>query len=102
MTGNYPELVARLWDVAPGGATRQIVEMGVVPPRGQPVGAAPRRRDRRRPQMITFELNPNDYTVAPGHTLELELVGSNGPFFRPSNGTFTIAVSDLKASVPLG
>jgi hypothetical protein len=40
--------------------------------------------------------------VAPGHTVELELVGNNAPFFRASNGTFTISVTNLKATVPLG
>lgn len=85
--GRYPELVARLWDVAPGGATRQIVAMGVYRP--SVVGGT-----------VTFELNPNDYTFAAGHTIELELVGSNAPYFRASNGTFTVTVRDLRASLP--
>ena len=100
VTGSYPELVARLWDVAPGGATRQIVEMGAYRPSvNQATGTSTTATAN---QSITFELPPNDYVVAPGHTLELELVGSNSPFFRASNGTFTISVSNLHATVPLG
>jgi len=100
VTGNYPELVGRLWDVAPGGATRQIVEMGVYRPSvNQAAGTSATATAH---QSISFQLPPNDYVVAPGHTLELELVGSNAPFYRASNGTFTISVSHLKATVPLG
>jgi dienelactone hydrolase len=100
VTGDYPELVGRLWDVAPGGATRQIVEMGVFRPSiNQSAGTS---STASATQSITFELTPNDYVVAPGHTLELELVGSNAPFYRASNGTFTISVSNLKATIPLG
>jgi predicted acyl esterase len=100
VTGSYPELVGRLWDVAPGGATRQIVEMGVYRPSvNQAAGTSATATAH---QSITFQLPPNDYVVAPGHTLELELVGSNAPFYRASNGTFTISVSHLKATVPLG
>ncbi len=100
ITGDYPELIGRLWDVAPGGATRQIVEMGAFRPA---VNQAPgTSTGATATESISFELPPNDYEVAPGHTLELELVGSNAPFFRKSNGTFTITVSDLRATVPLG
>jgi len=100
VTGNYPELVARLWDVAPGGATRQIIEMGAYRPSvNQSAGTSATATAH---QSMTFQLPPNDYVVAPGHTVELELVGSNAPFFRASNGTFTISVTNLKATVPLG
>jgi pimeloyl-ACP methyl ester carboxylesterase len=100
ITGDYPELIGRLWDVAPGGSTRQIVEMGAFRPS---VNQAPgTSTSATASESISFELPPNDYEIAPGHTLELELVGSNAPFFRKSNGTFTIAVSDLRATVPLG
>jgi hypothetical protein len=53
-------------------------------------------------EAITWQLPPNDYVVVPGHSLELELVGSTAPFFRASNGTFSISVTDLHATVPLG
>jgi predicted acyl esterase len=100
VTGNYPELVGRLWDVAPGGATRQIVEMGAYRPSvNQALGTS---SSATASQSITFELPPNDYVVAPGHTLQLELLGSTAPFFRASNGTFSVSVTNLRATVPLG
>ena len=49
--------------------------------------------------IVSFQLNPNEYTVAAGDTLELELVGSTAPWFRPSNGTFTMTVTDLHATI---
>jgi dienelactone hydrolase len=99
VTGNYPELVGRLWDVAPGG-TRQIVEMGVYRPSdNQSAGTSSTATAN---ESITFQLPPNDYVVPAGDTLKLELVGSNAPFYRASNGTFTISVTNLKATVPLG
>jgi hypothetical protein len=86
ITGRYPELVGRLWDVSPNGS-RQIVAMGVYRPSAT--------------GQVRFELNPNDYRFAPGHTIELELVGSNAPYFRASNGSFRIRVSDLTATLPI-
>ena len=42
VTGPYPELVGRLWDVAPGGTTRQIVELGAYrPSANQAAGTGP-------------------------------------------------------------
>jgi len=102
ITGNYPELVGRLWDVNPDG-TRQIAAMGVVrPPVNQGVGdqAAGTPATTVTTTTVRFELNPNDYRFAPGDTIELELVGSNAPYFRASNGTFQMTVTGLVAKVP--
>jgi pimeloyl-ACP methyl ester carboxylesterase len=97
--GNYPQVVARLWDVAPDH-TRQIVAMGVYRPVvNQRAGTATRALGVEN---VRFELNPNNYTFPAGDTIQLELVGSNAPYFLRSNGTFTIRVSRLKASIPLG
>jgi pimeloyl-ACP methyl ester carboxylesterase len=100
VTGPYPEIVGRLWDVSPDGATRQIVALGVFRPSvNQAPGTA---ATATATDAVTFELNPNEYSFAPGHTVELELVGSNAPLFRKSNGTFRITVTSLSATVPLG
>lgn len=97
VVGDYPELVGRLWDVSPGG-TRQIVALGVVRPDvDQAPGTKPTARAN---ETLTFDLDPNEYTFAPGHTIELELVGSTAPLFRPSNGTFRVTVDDLTATLP--
>ncbi|MGH9081968.1 MAG: CocE/NonD family hydrolase C-terminal non-catalytic domain-containing protein, partial [Acidimicrobiales bacterium] len=97
VTGRYPELVGRLWDVGPGGS-RQIVTLGVFRPS---VHQAPGRRSAgTAEEQVTFQLNPADYTIAPGHTVQLQLVGSTAPLFRASNGTFSVAVSHLRATLP--
>ncbi len=96
--GVEPELVGRLWDVAPDG-TRQIVELGAFrPSTNRP---EPTTRSATVTESVHFELPANDYDVPPGHRLELELVGSTAPFFRPSTGSFSIRVSKLRATVPL-
>jgi predicted acyl esterase len=95
--GNYPELVARLWDVSPGG-TRQIVAMGIYrPSANQEAGTS---TSAVATANVDFQLNPADYTFAAGDTVQLELVGSNAPYFRKSNGTFSITVSGLSARLP--
>ncbi|HEX3946274.1 MAG TPA: CocE/NonD family hydrolase C-terminal non-catalytic domain-containing protein [Acidimicrobiales bacterium] len=97
VTGNYPELVGRLWDVGPDGS-RQIVAMGVYRPSvNQAAGTEP---SAKASATVSFQLNPNDYRFAPGDTIELELVGANPPYFRQSNGTFQIAVHGLTATLP--
>ncbi len=97
VTGNYPELVGRLWDVSPSG-TRQIVALGVVRPFvNQKPGTKP---TAKAAETLTFDLDPNNYTFAPGDTVELELVGSTAPLFRKSNGTFTVTVDHLVAQGP--
>ena len=80
------------------GGTRQIVALGVVRPVvNQSAGTS---RTALATQTLTFQLDPDDYTFAPGHTIELELVGSTAPLFRKSNGTFAITVSKLTLSLP--
>ncbi len=97
VVGDFPELVGRLWDVSPTGATRQNVEAGVVRPDvNQSANAGP---GSTGDTTVTFDLNPNEYTVPAGDTLELELVGSTAPWFRASNGTFTMTVTDLHATI---
>lgn len=97
VTGTYPELVGRLWDVAPDG-TRQIVALGVYRPSvNQSAATAPTTTST---ETVRFELQPNDYTFAAGHTVELQLVGSTAPLFRKSNGTFTVSVSHLTMAMP--
>jgi pimeloyl-ACP methyl ester carboxylesterase len=97
VVGNYPELVGRLWDVGPSGQTRQIVETGIVRPDVDQ--SAQTTAQTTAATDVTFELAPNEYTVAAGHTLELELVGSTAPWFRKSNGTFSMTVTDLHATI---
>ncbi len=97
VVGDYPELVGRLWDVSPDG-TRQIVSLNVYRPSvGQAAGTP---ATATADTAISFDLNPNRYTFAAGHTIELELVGSTSPLFRASNGTFTMTVTDATVTLP--
>jgi hypothetical protein len=97
VVGDFPQLVGRLWDVAPSG-TRQLVSIDVYRPAvNQAAGTA---ATAAAGTAITFDLNPNRYTFAPGHTIELELVGSNAPLFRASNGTFAETVTGASVSLP--
>jgi hypothetical protein len=83
--------------VGPGGTTRQLIEAGVVRPDvDQEAGATVTTTGDTD---VAFTLNPNEYTVPAGDTLELELVGSTAPWFRRSNGSFTMTVTDLHATI---
>ena len=74
--GNYPELVARLWDVArPGGTQRQIAAMGGLD-RRQPRRRAPRPTPSPRPRSTSRADPPGRLHLCAGDTVQLELVGS--------------------------
>ncbi len=81
------QLAARLWDVAPGGASQTLVARGLLRPGG---GA----RDR-------WELHPAAYRFAQGHAAKLELSGADAPYGRPSNGAFSIAIRGLELRLPV-
>jgi pimeloyl-ACP methyl ester carboxylesterase len=97
ITGDYPELVARLWDVDPATHTEQLVEATAYRPSdNQGAGTSTTKTSS---ELVEFELPPNLWTLAGGHSLVLELVGSSAPWFRKSNGTFQIAVHNLTATI---
>lgn len=85
-TAAYPQVAARLWDVAPDG-TQTLVARGVVRPRGD---------DRE-----VFQLSPGAWRFADGHVPKLELLGNDAPFLRPSNGAFAVTVSALELRLPV-
>jgi hypothetical protein len=80
------QLAARLWDVAPGGGSQTLVARGLYRP---------------HEGHNTFQLHPVAWRFAPGHLPKLELLGSDAPFARPSNGSFTIDVSRLRLRLPV-
>lgn len=49
----------------------------------------------------TFQISANGWHFAAGHIPELELLGRDAPFLRPSNGRFSIAVSNLELRLPV-
>lgn len=85
--GRYPEVVARLWDVAPDG-TQTLVTHDVYRP----------RNDRGRD---VFQLHPNGWHFAAGHVAKLELLGQSEPYVRASNGTFSVTVDRLELRLPV-
>ena len=85
-TGSDGQLDARLWDV--NGAQQTLVDRSVY------------RLTPNQSGTVTFALHGNGYRFAAGHTIQLELLGDDGPTHRPSNFPFTVAVSNLKVSLP--
>jgi len=87
VSGANAQLAARLWDVSPQGrqllVTRQVL----------------RPRTDGKPEV--FQLQPAGWHVAAGHRLKLELLGSDAPHYRPSNGAFSINVRDLDLRLPV-
>jgi fermentation-respiration switch protein FrsA (DUF1100 family) len=85
--GPFGELVSRLWDVLPSGEQR-LISRGVY------------RLNENQEGTVTFQLHGNGYQFAPGDTVKLQLLGRDAPYYRASNGTFSIEVSNLTVSLP--
>ncbi len=78
------QIAARLWDVGPDGS-RTLVARGLYRPAA---GAN------------VWQLHPAARRFDPGHAVELELLGGDPPYARPSNSTFEIDVANLRATLP--
>jgi pimeloyl-ACP methyl ester carboxylesterase len=87
VTGLFGEIAARLWDVLPSGQQR-LISRGVY------------RLGEGQQGHITFQLHGNGYEFAAGDTVKLQLLGRDAPYYRASNGTFAIEVSNLTVSLP--
>jgi len=48
-----------------------------------------------------FQLHPGAWHFATGHVPKLELLGQDSPYLRPSNGVFSISVSNLALRLPV-
>jgi hypothetical protein len=86
-TGPFGELVSRLWDVLPGGEQR-LISRGVY------------RLNENQSGTITFQLHGNGYAFPAGDTVKLQLLGRDDPYYRASNGAFSVEVSNLTVSLP--
>ena len=84
-TGRFGQLDSRLWDVAPDGQ-QTLVSRGVY------------RLEDGQDGQVRFQLHGNGYCFADGHVPKLELLGSDAPYARPSNGAFAVDVSDVRLS----
>ncbi len=83
--GAFPQLVARLWDVAPDGSQTMVQHSPYRPRRGRQV----------------FQLQPSGWHFEPGHFARLELLGRDFPYAQPSTGTFSIAARRLRLELPV-
>ncbi len=90
VTGQFPIIAARLWDVDPGTGNETLVARGVY------------RLDSSAPDGLqVFQLHPGAWHFAAGHIPKLELLGQDSPYVRTSNGQFSISVSDLQLRLPV-
>ncbi len=90
VTGEYAYIATRLVDVDPATNSKTLIARGAY------------RIDPKAPNgRQTFQLSANGYRFAPGHYPQLELLGRDAPFLRPSNGVFSIAVSNLELQLPV-
>ncbi|HEU0196893.1 MAG TPA: CocE/NonD family hydrolase, partial [Nevskiaceae bacterium] len=88
--GVFPYIAARLVDVNPETNTETLVARGVY------------RFDPQAPDGTqTFQLFPAGWHFAPGHIPELQLLGLAAPYLRPTNGVFSITVSNLQLKLPV-
>ncbi len=86
-TGVYGEIAARLWDVLPSGEQR-LISRGVY------------RLAEGQSGPITFQLHGNGYRFAAGDTVKLQLLGRDAPYYRASNGVFSVQASDVTVTLP--
>jgi dienelactone hydrolase len=90
VTGEFAYIAARLVDVDPTTNLKTLVSRGAY------------RLDPKAPNgRQTFQISANAYHFAAGHFPQLELLGRDAPFLRPSNGVFSIAVSNLELRLPV-
>jgi dienelactone hydrolase len=89
-TGEFPYIAARLLDVDLTANTETLLDRGLY------------RLDPNAPNgRQVFQLHPGAWHFAAGHIPELELLGRDTPYSRPSNGVFSISVSNLQLRLPV-
>jgi predicted acyl esterase len=89
--GPNSQVAARLLDVAPDG-TETLVARGLYRPDVNS-GVTPTGQ--------VFQLHADGWKFAPGHIAKLELLPSDAPYGRPSNGQLPITVSSLELRLPV-
>jgi hypothetical protein len=86
VTGAFPALAERLWDVGPDGR-QTLVARGLYRPSGN--------------GRVVFQLHPGAWRFAAGHVPKLQLLARDTPYSRASNGTFAVVVSNLELRLPV-
>ena len=91
VTGSSAELGARLWDVDASGnqtlITRTVYRIEQTP--------------GTTTLPLSFELSQNAWQLQCGHTIKLELTQNDGPSWRADNEPASIALSNMKLSLPV-
>jgi fermentation-respiration switch protein FrsA (DUF1100 family) len=86
-SGQFGQIAARLWDISPEG-TQLLVSRGVYALTNSQTGK------------IEFQLHGNGYRFAPGHTVQLELLGRDSPYYQPGNFPFSVRTAKLTVTLP--
>ena len=86
--GQFGQIAARLWDIAPAG-TQRLITRGVYSLKTNQSGK------------ITFQLHGNGYRFQKGHKIQLELLGKDAPYYQAGNFPVSIDVSNLTVTLPL-
>lgn len=90
VSGKFAYVAARLLDVNPATNTETLVARCVY------------RIDSKRPDGLqVFQLYAGAWHFAAGHEPKLELLGQDPSYTRPSNGVFSISVSNLQLRLPV-
>jgi hypothetical protein len=87
--GTFPEIVARLWDVA--GGKQRLISRAV-----WRVATS----EENTTSTIKFQLHGNGYEFPAGDTVKLQLLGRDLPYYRPSNGTFVVEATNVNVTLP--
>jgi hypothetical protein len=80
------QIAARLVDTAPDGS-QTLIARGLYRP-----DASGRQ---------VFQLHPNAWRFAPGHHAELQLLGHDAPYGRPSNTPFAAVIENIELRLPV-
>jgi predicted acyl esterase len=86
ITGQFPLLTGRLFDVAPDGSMTLVARNVFRPADGA--------------TSLLWQLNANAWHFAKGHRPRLQILGRDVPYMRASNGQFSIAISNAKITLP--
>jgi hypothetical protein len=87
--GPNSQIAARLLDVAPSGQ-ETLVARGLYRPE---IGATATRQ--------VFQLHPDGWKFEPGHVAKLELLPTDSPYGRASNGQQPVTLSHLQLRLPV-
>jgi hypothetical protein len=87
VSGQFGQLDSRLWDVGPDGR-QTLISRGIY-----------RLLDNQNGNLL-LQLHGNGWRFAPGHQPKLELLGRDAAYARPSNGSFSIKVTNLRVELP--